>query len=65
MLQGVILVDTWTWFYFVLIILLLLLQKTIYGANVIVFEGIMSFTNKELLRVSVDFFYGHAILVEI
>lgn len=26
-------------------------QKTIYGANVIVFEGILAFANKELLKV--------------
>lgn len=30
---------------------LLCLQKTVYGANVIVFEGILSFANKELLQV--------------
>lgn len=30
---------------------LLSLQKTIYGANVVVFEGILSFANKELLKV--------------
>lgn len=28
------------------------LQKTVYGANVIVFEGILAFANKELLKVS-------------
>lgn len=27
-------------------------QKTVYGANVIVFEGILAFANKELLKVS-------------
>lgn len=26
-------------------------QKTVYGANVIVFEGILAFANKELLKV--------------
>ena len=31
------------------------LQKTIYGANVIVFEGIMSFTSKDLLKVGFVF----------
>lgn len=31
---------------------LICLQKTVYGANVIVFEGILAFANKELLKVS-------------
>lgn len=31
---------------------LVCLQKTVYGANVIVFEGILAFANKELLKVS-------------
>lgn len=26
-------------------------QKTLYGANVIIFEGIMAFADKELLKV--------------
>ena len=30
----------------------ILFQKKIYGANVVIFEGIMSFVNKELLTVS-------------
>lgn len=28
------------------------LQKTVYGANVVIFEGILAFANKELLKVS-------------
>ena len=32
---------------------LCVLQKTIYGANVVIFEGIMSFVNKDLLKVCV------------
>lgn len=27
------------------------LQKTVYGANVVIFEGILAFANKELLKV--------------
>lgn len=27
-------------------------QKTVYGANVVIFEGILAFANKELLKVS-------------
>ena len=27
-------------------------QKTVYGANVVIFEGIMTFASKELLKVS-------------
>lgn len=30
---------------------LLSIQKTVYGASVIIFEGIMSFADKELLQV--------------
>lgn len=30
-----------------------LLQKTVYGANVVIFEGILAFANKELLKVSI------------
>lgn len=29
------------------------LQKTVYGASVIIFEGIMSFADKELLKVNI------------
>jgi hypothetical protein len=38
------------WIYFHLF------QKTIYGANVVIFEGIMSFVNKELLNVGTSTF---------
>ncbi len=31
---------------------LVILQKTVYGANVVIFEGILAFTSKELLEVS-------------
>jgi len=31
--------------------MLLLFQKTVYGANVIIFEGIMTFADPELLKV--------------
>ena len=34
-------------FFFVVVF-----QKTIYGANVVIFEGILAFTNRELLKVS-------------
>lgn len=34
---------------------LYLFQKTIYGANVVIFEGIMSFVNKDLLNVGTSF----------
>ena len=39
-------------------------QKTIYGANVVIFEGILAFANKELLQVSIGgigcfAFYSH------
>ncbi len=27
-------------------------QKTIYGANVVIFEGILAFANRELIEVS-------------
>lgn len=30
-------------------------QKTLYGANVIIFEGIMAFADKELLKVRKGF----------
>ena len=30
-----------------------ILQKTVYGANVVIFEGILAFSNKELTEVSV------------
>lgn len=31
-----------------------LLQKTVYGANVVIFEGILAFANKELLKVRIS-----------
>lgn len=34
-------------------------QKTVYGANVIVFEGILAFANKELLKVLLPDAAGH------
>ena len=36
-------------------------QKTVYGANVVIFEGIMSFASKELLKVSNLFHYAYII----
>ena len=43
------------------------MQRTMYGANVVIFEGIMSFTSKELRDVSfifltVQFLLGQKIL---
>lgn len=32
------------------------LQKTVYGANVVIFEGILAFANKELLKVRLCYF---------
>lgn len=37
-------------------VLFFLFQKTIYGANVVIFEGIMSFVNKDLLKVCYFYF---------
>lgn len=36
---------------------LTLLQKTMYGANVIIFEGILTFYNPEICSVSLRFFF--------
>ena len=33
-----------------------------YGANVIIFEGIMTFCNKELTKVSLQFYFFREIL---
>ena len=32
--------------------MILVLQKTVYGANVVIFEGIMTFASPELLKVT-------------
>jgi len=34
-------------------------QKTVYGANVVIFEGILAFANKELLKVSLILNLSH------